>query len=132
MGVILYLILNLLPSTLTRWYGFQLGYKGGRQFLAKIQADGTLAKLTESAKVLAMVVIGGMVPQIVKFPVAFTLELGGGTFILADVLNGIMPNLLPLLLSIFVYRLIMKGTRTNSIIFGLLGLGILLTLLGVM
>ena len=100
--------------------------------MARIQADGTLAKLTESAKVLAMIVIGGMVPQIVKFPISFTLELGGGTFVLADVLNGIMPNLLPLLLSIYVYRLIMKGTKVNYIIFGLLGLGILLTLLGIM
>lgn len=132
LGVILYLLLNLIPSTLTRWYGFKLGYNGGRQFLARIQADGTLAKLTESAKVLAMIVIGGMVPQIVKFPISFTLELGGGTFVLADVLNGIMPNLLPLLLSIYVYRLIMKGTKVNYIIFGLLGLGILLTLLGIM
>ena len=61
LGVILYLILNLVPSTLTRWYGFNLGYKGGRQFLSRIQADGTLSKLTESARVLAMVVIGGMV-----------------------------------------------------------------------
>ena len=132
LGVILYLLLNLIPSTLTRWYGFKLGYNGGRQFLARIQADGTLAKLTESAKVLAMIVIGGMVPQIVKFPISFTLELGGGTFVLADVLNGIMPNLLPLLLSLYVYRLIMKGTKVNYIIFGLLGLGILLTLVGIM
>ena len=132
MGVILYLLLNLIPSTLTRWYGFKLGYSGGRQFLAKIQSDGTLAKLTESAKVLAMVVIGGMIPQIVKFPIAFTLELGGGTFVLSDVLDGIMPNLLPLLLSLAVYKLIMKGTKTNTIIFGLLGLGILLTLIGIM
>ena len=132
LGVILYLLLNLVPSTLTRWFGFKLGYNGGRQFLAKIQADGTLAKLTESAKVLAMMVIGGMIPQIVSFPVSFTLELGGGTFVLADVLDSIMPNLLPLLLSLFVYRLIMKGTKVNTIIFGLLGLGILLTFLGIM
>lgn len=131
-GVILYLLLNLIPSTLTRWYGFKLGYSGGRQFLSKIQADGTLAKLTEAAKVLAMIVIGGMIPQIVKFPIALTLSLGGGEFVLADVLEGIMPNLLPLLLSLGVYKFIMKGVKPNTIIFGLLGLGILLTLLGVM
>ncbi len=131
-GVILYLILNLVPSTLTRWYGFNLGYKGGRQFLAKIQADGTLAKLTEASRVLAMVVIGGMIPQIVKFPLALTVEMGGGTFVLQDVVNQIMPNLLPLLLSIFVYRQIMKGVSPNKLIFGLLALGIILTVLKVM
>ena len=79
-----------------------------------------------------MVVIGGMIPQIVKFPLSLTLEMGGGTFVLADVLNGIMPNLLPLLLSLFVYKLLMKGTKVNYIIFGLLGFGILMTLIGIM
>lgn len=131
-GVILYLLLNLIPSTLTRWYGFKLGYSGGRQFLAKIQADGTLAKMTDAAKVLAMVVIGGMIPQIVKVPIALTLEMGGGTFVLSDVLDGIMPNLLPLLLSLAVYKGIVKGLSPNKLIFILLGLGILLTFIGVM
>ena len=131
-GVILYLLLNLVPSTLTRWYGFKLGYSGGRQFLSKIQADGTLTKMTEAAKVLAMVVIGGMIPQIVKFPIALKLTMGGGEFVLADILDGIMPNILPLLLSIVVYKLLIKGKKPNTIIFSLLGLGILLTLLGVM
>ena len=88
--------------------------------------------MTDAAKVLAMVVIGGMIPQIVKFPIALTLSMGGGEFVLADVLEGIMPNLLPLLLSIAVYRFIMKGVKPNTIIFSLLGLGIVLTLLGVM
>ena len=58
--------------------------------------------------------------------------MGGGEFVLADGLEGIMPNLLPLLLSIAVYRFIMKGVKPNTIIFSLLGLGIVLTLLGVM
>lgn len=132
LGVILYLLINLIPSTLTRYYGFKLGYSGGRQFLTRIQADGTLSKLMDAAKIVAMIVIGGMIPQIVKFPLAFTLELGGGTFILSDVLDGIMPNLMPLVLSIYVYKLIMKGTKPNLIIYGLLVFGIILTLLGIM
>jgi PTS system mannose-specific IID component len=132
LGVILYLILNLLPSTLTRWYGFKLGYSGGRQFLARIQADGTLAKLTEASRILAMVVIGGMIPQIVKVPLRMSFEMGGGTFVLQDVVDSIMPNLMPLLLSLVVYRQIMKGTKTNYIIFALLILGVVLTVLGIM
>ena len=132
LGVILYLLLNLIPSTLTRWYGFKLGYSGGRQFLSKIQADGTLAKLTEAAKILGMLVIGGMIPQIVKVPLALTLEMGGGTFVLQDICDQIMPNLMPLLLSLYVYKLIKKGVNTNLIIYGLLVLGVLLTLLKVM
>ncbi|MFQ6794581.1 PTS system mannose/fructose/sorbose family transporter subunit IID [Thomasclavelia sp.] len=130
LGVILYLILNLLPSTLTRIYGFKIGYRGGRDFLAKIQADGTLDKITEAAKILGLVVIGGLIPSIVIVPVALELNLEGGSFILADVLDSIMPNLLPLVLSIIVYRYIQKGTSVNKLLFILLILGILLTAIG--
>lgn len=131
-GVILYLLLNLIPSTLTRWYGFKLGYEGGRQFLHKIQADGTLSKLTEASKVLAMIVIGGMIPLIVKFPVSLSVEMGGGTLVLQDILDGIMPNLLPLILSLVVFKYVNKGVDVNKLIFILLGLGILLTFIGIM
>ena len=79
-----------------------------------------------------MVVIGGMIPQIVKVPLALTWEMGGGTFVLQDVVDSIIPNLLPLLLSLAVYRQIMKGTKTNILIFVLIALGIVLTLLGIM
>ena len=127
LGVVLYLVLNLLPSTLTRVYGFKLGYQGGREFLAKIQADGTLEKVTEAAKILGLVVIGGLVPAV---PVSLELNMGGGSFILADVLNSIMPNLLPLVLSVVVYHYIQKGVSVNKLLFLLLGLGILLTAVG--
>mgnify|MGYP000912821722 CR=1 FL=1 len=130
LGVVLYLVLNLLPSTLTRVYGFKLGYQGGREFLAKIQADGTLEKVTEAAKILGLVVIGGLVPAIVAGPVSLGLNMGGGSFILADVLNSIMPNLLPLVLSVVVYHYIQKGVSVNKLLFLLLGLGILLTAVG--
>lgn len=131
LGVVLYLLLNLIPSTLTRWYGFKLGYKGGREFLAKIQADGTLARLTEAAKVLALVVIGGMVPLIVKVPIGLTVEMGGGTLVLSEVLDGIMPNMLALILSGIVYKFVRKGANVNLIILALLAIGILLTVIGV-
>lgn len=130
LGVVLYLLLNLIPSTLTRVYGFKLGYQGGREFLAKIQADGTLEKVTEAAKILGLVVIGGLVPTIVAVPVSLQLNMGGGSFILADVLNSIMPNLLPLVLSVIVYHYIQKGVSVNKLLFILLGLGILLTAVG--
>lgn len=56
--------------------------------------------------------------------------MGGGSFILADVLNSIMPNLLPLVLSVVVYHYIQKGVSVNKLLFLLLGLGILLTAVG--
>lgn len=98
--------------------------------MARIQANGTLAKLTEAAKILGLIVIGGLVPSIVSVPVSLEIHMGGGSFILADVLESIMPNLLPLILALVVYRFIQKGTSVNKLIFILLILAIVLTWIG--
>ena len=63
-----------------------------------------------------------MIPLIVKFPLSLTLEMGGGTLVLQDVLDGIMPNLLPLILSLIVFKYVNKGVDVNKLIFILLGL----------
>lgn len=131
LGVILYLLMNLIPSTLTRVYGFKLGYQGGREFLARIQADGTLAKATEAAKILGLTVIGGLVPTIVGVPLSLTLNMDGGTFVLQEILDGIMPNLLPLLLSVIIYKYIQKGVSVNKLLLILLAAGILFTAVGI-
>ena len=93
------------------------GQKRGAEICRKHNIDG-------------LVVIGGLVPAIVAVPVSLELNMGGGSFILADVLNSIMPNLLPLILSVVVYHYIQKGVSVNKLLFLLLGLGILLTAVG--
>ena len=130
LGPILYFLINFIPSEIVRRVGFKIGYEGGSEFLTRISEDGTLNKLTEAAKILGLVVIGGLVPTIVAVPVSLQLNMGGGSFILADVLNSIMPNLLPLVLSVVVYHYIQKGVSVNKLLFLLLGLGILLTAVG--
>ena len=125
-GLILYLLLNLLPSTLVRYFGFKIGYQGGREFLAKISADGTLTKATEAAKILGLTVIGGLVRTIVKFPITLELDMQGVLLNFQEILDTIMPGLLPLILSFVVFGQLRKGRSPNTILLVLLVGGMLL------
>lgn len=132
LGLILYLLLNLVPSTLTRYYGFKIGYNGGRQFLARISADGTLNKATEAAKILGLTVIGGLVPAIVKVPINWTLVMDDVTLSFQSILDDIMPSLLPLLLSFFVYSLLKKKVNAQWILLATIAVALALTYVGIM
>ena len=132
LGLILYLILILAPQTLTRVYGFKIGYSGGRQFLARISADGTLNKLTDAAKILGLTVVGGLIPSIVAFPLDWTVNMSGTELNVQEILDGIMPALIPLLLSFVVYSLLKKKIRAEWILIAVIILAVLLTIAGVM
>ena len=131
-GVIIYILLNVIPSTAVRILGMRIGYKGGKEFLNKISKDGTLEKATEAAKILGLVVVGALVPTIVSMNLAVTIGWGGTNLVLQDILNQIMPFLLPLLLSLFCYFLLKKGVKNTYVMLGLLIAGIILGAIGIL
>lgn len=124
-GPILYALINIIPSELVRWFGFKVGYKGGNEFLTRISADGTLQKLTEAAKVLGLVVIGSMIASMVKVSIPTIININGAEVIIQDMLDQIMPKLMPLLLTFGCYGLLQKGIKGTWVMLGLLILGIL-------
>lgn len=51
---------------------------------------------------------------------------------LQDVFNTILPNMLPLLVTLGVLKLIKKGVKTNYILYGSLVVGMILSFFGIM
>lgn len=123
-GPIFYFLINLIPSTFVRMEGFKLGYKGGTSFLNKISEDGTLAKTMETAKIVGLTVIGGMIANMVKVTTPLTINFGGTSVIIQNILDSIMPNLLPLSLTFICYKLLKKNVDGIYIMLGMLFIGI--------
>ena len=93
------------------------GYKLGSGFLAKIQQNGLMSKLTYAASVLGLMVVGGMTAENVsiKFPLAF--GSGDEATTLNDVFNNIMPGLMPLLFTLLVFYLLKKkNVKTTTLL----------------
>ncbi|WP_125703803.1 PTS system mannose/fructose/sorbose family transporter subunit IID [Lacticaseibacillus daqingensis] len=132
LGPLLYVLINVLPSELLRWYGFKLTYQGGNKFLTRIQEDGTLEKLTESAKILGLIVIGAMIASMVVIKVPLVLHLGGTKVSMQDTFDSLMPDLLPLLLTFGCYGLLKKQVNGTVILIGLIVLAVLAVTVGLL
>lgn len=117
LGPILFLLIFNIPAQGLRYYLMNAGYKLGSGFLAKIQQNGLMSKLTYAASVLGLMVVGGMTAENVS--ISFPLKFGSGheATTLNSVFNNIMPGLMPLLFTLLVYYLLKKkNVKTTTLL----------------
>ncbi|GLQ71779.1 PTS system mannose/fructose/sorbose family transporter subunit IID [Vibrio penaeicida] len=102
---------------------FNYGYKSGLKALDKIK-DHTVA-MARSATIVGIMVIGAMSAQFVKLKTTASIGYAETTFsIQTDLLDKIVPNILPVLFVLLTYRLLMKGLSPTKIIFLMILFGI--------
>ena len=105
----------------TAYLLFRLGYKTGRMSFTKIMKSGKLDELLDSANILGMFMMGVLSSNLVSL----TPKLKIGKFVLKNMLDGILPGLLPLLVVFGVYYLIKKKqVSTAKIVILLIAIGI--------
>lgn len=102
-----------------------IGYNSGRK-LATGFAD-TIAPITEAASILGLTVVGALIPSVIKYTTDIQFVMGEVTFALQDMLDKILPCLLPLAIVMFSYWLLgKKKINSTKLIFILLALGMVL------
>lgn len=105
----------------TAYLLFRLGYKTGRMSFTKIMKSGKLDELLDGANILGMFMMGVLSSNLVSL----TPKLKIGKFVLKNMLDGILPGLLPLLVVFGVYYLIKKKqVSTAKIVILLIAIGI--------
>ena len=127
LGPILFLLVFNIPAQGLRYYFMHAGYKLGSSFLTKIQESGLMSQITYAASVLGLAVIGGMTAENVALNIPFSIGSGESATTIGEICNNIMPGLLPLLFTFFVYYLLKKkNVKTTTLllmcaIIGLIG-----------
>ena len=132
-GPILFLIVMTVVGMAMRYFGIFKGYEGGLKLVTNMQEGGMLNKLTKYAGIAAFIVAGGFISALVYMNFAITFQSGESAIALQDVLDGLMPNLVPLLYTILMYYLINKK-KVNVILLmlGTLLLGVVGVYLGIL
>lgn len=119
---------------------FDIGYRQGSKFVSSL--SGMKEKITESASVLGLTVVGGMVATMVQFPlrtVSVTVAMDPVTgealvqqFPLQQYADSIMPKLMPALFAILCYWLLgKKWMNSNRLILAAIVIATVLAALGV-
>jgi PTS system mannose-specific IID component len=102
-----------------------LGYNSGRK-LAVGFAD-RISAITEGASILGLTVVGALIPSVIKYQTDLTFALGEVSFSLQEMLDKILPCMIPLGIVIFSYWLLGKKKITSTkLIFILIAIGMIL------
>lgn len=129
---ILFLVLFNVFNVACRYFGLFKGYEMGTTLLTKLQKSGAMQKVFLGASIIGLLVIGGMSASMVSVKLALAIGEGESAILINDVINGIMPKMLPLLVTLLFYKLIRKGYKVNTLLLGIIVVSIVLCFFGIM
>ena len=131
-GALLFILIYNVPHYLLRIKGLDIGYNRGMQFIQTAYQDGMIEKLTAAAKIIGAAVIGAMISSMVKLSTPLVLNFGDSELVIQSIFDGIMPKLLPILLTFGIYGLVKKGYKTTTIMIILILSGIIGVYFGIL
>ena len=129
LGPILAMLISFAVSFLITWWGGKLGYVKGQELIHQIAESNLMDKVMYGCSVAGLMVVGGMAATLVNVttPLAY-----GESLILQTVLDGIMPKMIPLLLTGLMYWLVKKGVHPIVIVIACFIIGIILNYFGIL
>ncbi|BFK80824.1 PTS system mannose/fructose/sorbose family transporter subunit IID [Clostridium baratii] len=132
LGPILFLLVFNIPHLLVRYFAMMGGYKLGAGVLDRIQKSGFMESLTYGAAILGLMVIGGMTAEMVIVNIPLTIGEGDSAMAVADILNGIVPGIMSLGFTGFIYMLLGKNFKTTTILILIAAIGIIGAFFGIL
>jgi fructoselysine/glucoselysine PTS system EIID component len=124
LGPLLFLLIFNVPAILARYFGLFIGYNVGASFIEKVQKTGLMDKLSYGASILGLSVVGAMVATMVSLNMPLTIGSGDEATSLQDIFDSIVPQILPLLFTLFIFWLDKKGLKAHWILLLIAGIGI--------
>ena len=125
LGPILFLLIFNIPHFILRYYGTFIGYKMGADFFEKVEKTGLMTLITYGASIIGLIVAGAMTAEMVYMTVPLQIGTGETATTIQSIVDGIIPGLLPLLLTGGVYGLLKKGWKPLNLTFLLMIVGVI-------
>ena len=111
---------------------YMLGYTKGKSAILGFLCAGTLNKVTEIFSIVGLMVIGSMAATRVTIITPIAFKIGEVSLNLQQVLDSLLPAMLPLLAVLGVWKLLAKGLSATYVIAILFVVGIVCSLLGIL
>lgn len=130
---VVFLVLFNAPVQFLRWKGGKLGYSLGSAYISKLYENGLINILTKAASLVGLAMVGAMTSQMVKFEITWNMMMDGEVVMnTQEMLDQIFIGLVPLVITLGCFYLLKKkNVSINYLIFGIIILGIVLSVLGI-
>lgn len=110
------------------------GYKLGRESITGILQSGMMQSIIYAANILGLIMMGALSSSYITIttPLAFTMA-AGNTIELQSILDGVIPNVLPLVAVFAIYFYMQKkGPRYNRILLAIIVISFICAALGIL
>ena len=124
LGPILAVLLFAIPSLLFAYNATFFGYRSGNKYLAKLYQEGLMDRVMHFASIVGLAVVGGMVASMVSVTTPLTFSTGGTNLVIQDMLDSIIPKMLPFVFTLGIYNLVQKKVNTNVLLIGIVLFGL--------
>ncbi|EGO8079705.1 PTS system mannose/fructose/sorbose family transporter subunit IID [Enterococcus faecalis] len=134
LGPILMLILINVVWMPLKYYGLTFGYKKGVSILEGKNSKKLISRISTAANAMGTITVAALIVNNVKLESGIEFTLGKDNVLnIQEMLDRILPNLLPVLLTFFCYKFLRKnnGKFVVPLIIGLLIIGTLLSMGGI-
>lgn len=118
LGPILYTVLVLGISYPLHYWWFIAAYQQGGALIERLTESGLLKQATKAASLVGLMAAGALTARYVNFKIIGKISISGlpPIDLQTQVLDKILPNLLPLALVLGIWALLRRGVRVNRII----------------
>lgn len=133
LGAVVFLLIYNIPGLLVRYYGLQIGYSMGANFISKMYNSGGMQIITKASSLIGLMMMGSMTASSVKFKTILSVGVAGSdeVMLIQDYLDQLFVGIIPLLVTLSAFWLLRKKVNVNVVMFGIMFLGIVLGLLGI-
>lgn len=126
---IIAMLISIATSFPITWYGAKLGYTKGKEFIQQIAKSNLFDKVMYGCSVAGLMVIGGMTASLVNITTPLQY---GDTLVVQNLLDGILPKMIPLALTFLMYKIVKKGIHPIWIVLICFIAGIALNYFGIL
>jgi mannose PTS system EIID component len=131
LGLILALLMFNAVNIPLKYYGIRFGYEKGVSLLENIKDSSIIQRYTTMASILGLVIIGGLIPQMVAVKIPLTFTINEVKVVIQQILDSIMPGLIPLIVTFVCYRYLKKGKNPIIALLIIVVLSVVFTSAGV-
>ena len=126
LGPILFLLIYNIPTIALRYFVIKFGYGLGNKIISKLSESDLMNKLTLSMSIVGLMVIGAMVASTVAVTTPIAFNISDTNFSLQETLDSIFPSLLPLAVTLGLYKLNRKHVNVLVQVIGIMILAVIL------
>ena len=107
-GPIVFLVLFNIIHFALRFGLMRYGYHTGVKAIATMKEK--TKQISHAASIIGLTVVGGLIASMIKLKIAWVIVVGQASIALQEkVFDAIMPNMLPLAYTLFMYYLLKKN-----------------------